>query len=504
MLYGHVLYQSQNPIPDNPDYCVIRVSKSTDGNPKELYARFSDGTEKRLTGAGTGGGVTTLNNGLNLTGSNGKLGGTLIEDTIISGTSSYKLTLSSLDEFHVQDSTFINTGNTGTNKISGAGVYFEYIPSAQSIICATSLGAEYDTLSASSLFNAYIFGSRLFAAADGFVQGSILLGNQLGFDTGLGFAFINTCEITSANMVGLSSATYSRIIGTGSTLGKSKNADISTEGDIFQTTSGTGVIHSYINSFGSTFNESAFLGYAVRTSLIASNSGTFNGLNKVLIVGDQNNSDGDFAVSFLLGVANTFIQNGFDIQHNLVMGRQNTITNTAPREHLVLFGNNVNSFDNEDCIILNHGGSGLYKGTSNALIIAKNSVDTYYLNSSLIISDGISFNNDAGSGKDGVSALGIGSTQAQTYTGAVIAEPDNWTAYFENLKSVKPGGKITLVSSDSSTESVLAMGINGEFQQDNNAVLVNRGILTEVGVPDSTILVTIGGVNYKLMAQLAV
>lgn len=499
MLYGHVLYKSQNPIPDNSDYCVLRVSQSGDGFPKELYARFHDGTEKRLTGDGTGG-LPPVDNGIVIATKSPDFiptiewGGNLNGVTTISGGNTYYTRFQNVPKLWLENTTLIATGTTGTNKISGAGNYFEYIPSQSILFIGQTSGAEADTIiGANSVIIAnggsvdptvVYSGSfvNLFGVnyTNGFISSSVLLGNHSGVGS-----VINASMLGGANVMNGIAVNNSLL-----------NIDNAT----FQNSGSSGVYYSTIVSTNDHYNKSndPAINYNSRYSFITGNSNTYSGLYQTLAIGKGNNTTGLLRGYILVGENNNVTLSGtLSSQYSFILGSNNTINATAIRKGMFLIGDGIQATDSSTTFVM---------GTNN--INADNCVNTIVLGSgfnvgklqhSLIVSNEISFGNGAGT-YHGVIALGVGSAQAISYTAGSVSAPDENTAYFENIKQVRPGGKITLVRPNSSAEQEITATNDGTLINNTQTLLQSSSVATEVITPDTTITVVIAGVSYKLAA----
>lgn len=137
MEYGRILQVASvsNLVGGSPDICTMRISETAASPSKELYVKFADGTEKQLTGSGSGG-IFTATNGLTKVGANVKMGGSLVENTTINF-GAFELAF---------NGTMIQRGIVGANKIVGAGDYFSYVPSDHTLIFGQASAAQYNTL----------------------------------------------------------------------------------------------------------------------------------------------------------------------------------------------------------------------------------------------------------------------------------------------------------------------------------------------------------------------
>lgn len=137
MEYGRIVQTEYISTPTGSnDICTMRISENDAAAPRELFVKFPDGTSKQLTGSGSGA-LTAANNGLNVSGSTVRLGGTLLADTT--------LNLGGF-ELQLQNGTMIQRGFAGGNKISGAGQYFTYVATNGTLVMGTASGSQYNTL----------------------------------------------------------------------------------------------------------------------------------------------------------------------------------------------------------------------------------------------------------------------------------------------------------------------------------------------------------------------
>lgn len=314
--HGYVQQTASVETPDGGDeLAVLRIS----GNPaRDLYAKFSDGTEKQFTGSGSGP-IFTANNGLTKTGANVALGGALVADTSID-LAGFELAFSG--------GTIIQRTSTGFNEISGAGTYFSYVPDKSTIVNGVASGSELDLIPSFS----YIGGSdnsNFENSANMFIGGSSNDGLSLPHSNSIIMGQFNdnfgahsyTYHNGNTNTVTALPA-YCLIHAASSTLGGTDISFCDISGDSITTAAGSIYATSLI--YGSVHNIAGGLSNSYINGSLVSITG---GATSSVITGAAHELDTP-ASCFVAGNANIFNAGAGSRTNNYVNGANNEVTGT--------------------------------------------------------------------------------------------------------------------------------------------------------------------------------
>lgn len=488
MQHGTIVHTdyTQTPILTT-DVCVMRISQTA----KELFVKFPDGTEKQLTGGGSGG-IFTASNGLTKVSTDVKLGGTITADTTIN-VGAFKINYTG---------TVIHSGVSGANKITGAGTFFEWIPNQQTIVAAKSVNSTLSTINGfgcllmgqdnqltGAMINIFSFGSDnslIATAANSIIGGSNLaLGNNSSDTINQSIVIADATDsdgIDSCIIMGTGNSLLYSGTGTGNNYSFITGTSIETNG----------VNHCVIigDSIDSSASEDAFSNSLVVGSFLTINSGGNSNNNIIsgglltisttfensIVTGDSNTvSDGSLINSAIFGNQNTFGVGAYSNESLIVTGLQNNILGSRT-SIISTFDSDVT--DVSQSIIIGNQSSVTYTNLINCIVSGEQNSDENSINNFISGKQNFSANNEAciisgsnnslsqlhnslivcGGPVNGISigsigdiqtiaALAIGSAPAITYFNSTLVIQD-YTLYTEQISLVKPGGGIKLVSPD--------------------------------------------------------